>query len=172
MIFKRLKERSNKKYIEKRLKNRIVHSDKSKVESLGVIFSYDENDNFDRFKTLTADLEIKSTKTSIVAFTEDVNSESGMWESIYNPKDFGWKNNIKSKGLKEFINYEFDMLISYYTKENTELKLITAASKAKLKVGILQTDERFNDLIIKTDTKDIKTFTEVLIKYLKILNKL
>ncbi len=171
MILKGFKEKSNKKYIEKRLKNRVVHSSKGKVQSLGVVFSFDEKDDFDRFKVLASDIEIKSNKINIIAFTEDVNSESGMWDAIYNPKDFGWKDVIKNQDLKQFIDADFDLLISYYTKENTELKLITAASNAKLKVGVLQTDERFNDLIIKTDIKDIKTFTNELIKYLKILNK-
>jgi len=94
-----------------------------------------------------------------------------MWDSVYNPKDFGWKDNVKNQELQQFIDTDFDLLINYYTKENIGLKLITASSKAKMKVGILQTDERFNDLIIKTDIKDIKTFTSELIKYLKILNK-
>jgi len=157
MILKGFKEKSNKKYIEKKLK--------------GVIFSKDEKDDFDRFKVLASDLEIKTNRITIIAFTEDEKSESGMWDSVYNPKDFGWKDNVKNQELQQFIDTDFDLLINYYTKENIGLKLITASSKAKMKVGILQTDERFNDLIIKTDIKDIKTFTSELIKYLKILNK-
>ncbi len=172
MILKGFKEKSNKKYIEERLKNRIVNSSEGKIQTLGVVFSQDEKDDFDRFKVLASDLEIKSNGINIIAFTEDVNKERGLWDAIYNPNDFGWKNIIKHQELKQFIDAHFDLLISYYTKENTELKLITAASNAKLKVGILQTDERFNDLIIKTDIKDINTFTSELIKYLKILNKL
>lgn len=171
MILKGLKEKSNKKYIEERLKKRIVYSSKGKVQTLGVIFSHDEKDDFDQFKVLASNLGIKANKINIIAFTEDLNSESGIWNTIYNPKDFGWNAVIKNQELKEFIEADFDLLINYYTKENTELKLITAASKAKLKVGILQTDERLNDLIIKTDIKDIKIFTNELIKYLKILNK-
>jgi len=171
MILKGFKEKSNKKYIEKKLKNRILQSSQGKINSLGVIFSKDEKDDFDRFKVLASDLEIKTNRITIIAFTEDEKSESGMWDSVYNPKDFGWKDNVKNQELQQFIDTDFDLLINYYTKENIGLKLITASSKAKMKVGILQTDERFNDLIIKTDIKDIKTFTSELIKYLKILNK-
>jgi len=46
------------------------------------------------------------------------------------------------------------------------------ASEAAFKIGIYQEDERLNDLIIKTQPKDLKTFKNELIKYLSILNKL
>ena len=45
-------------------------------------------------------------------------------------------------------------------------------SKAEFKVGILQTDERINDLIIKTKLKEFDVFKEELFKYLTILNKI
>lgn len=171
MILKKIKEKSNKKYIERWLKSRVVSSVKGKVKSLGVIFNVDEKDDFDRFKTLASDLEIKENKINIIGFTKDEKREVGMWDTVYNPKDFGWKDIIKNQDLQHFINTEFDLLVSYYTDECTELKLITATSKAQFKAGILQTDERFNDLIIKTPINDIKSFTNELIKYLKILNK-
>ena len=62
--------------------------------------------------------------------------------------------------------------MSYYKNETPELDLITAASKANLKVGLSRKDERLYDLIIDVNPKDIKTFKNELKKYLNILNKL
>jgi hypothetical protein len=49
---------------------------------------------------------------------------------------------------------------------------MTAFSKAKFKIGILQTDERLNDLILKTNIKQHEVFKEEVLKYLTILNKI
>ncbi|MGB1210876.1 MAG: DUF6913 domain-containing protein [Lacinutrix venerupis] len=58
------------------------------------------------------------------------------------------------------------------SNDTTPLKLLTVSSKSKFKVGVLETDERVNDLIIKTEMNDFKTFTSELKKYLNILNKI
>lgn len=90
----------------------------------------------------------------------------------FDPKDFGWGGTIKNTELQSFLDTEFDVLISYYAKDQLELKLLTALSQAKFKIGILQTDERLNDLIIKTDISEFNVFKDELIKYLTILNKI
>ena len=64
------------------------------------------------------------------------------------------------------------MLICYYKRDVLQLNLITAASKANLKVGISRNDERLYDLIIDVALKDINIFKQELKKYLNILNKL
>ncbi len=64
------------------------------------------------------------------------------------------------------------MLICYYKEQVLQLDLITAASKANLKVGISRTDERLYDLIIDVALRDINIFKQELKKYLNILNKL
>jgi len=62
------------------------------------------------------------------------------------------------------------MLIGYYLKPNLELDLVTAASKAKFKIGISSHDERLFDLIIQTSTYEV--FKDELVKYLTQLKKL
>jgi len=94
------------------------------------------------------------------------------WDACYDPKDFGWNGAVKNVELNAFLDTKFDVLISYYEKEITELKLITAKSKAKFKIGVLQADERLNDLIIKTDLDEFGLFKEEVFKYLNILKKI
>ena len=48
---------------------------------------------------------------------------------------------------------------------------MTAKSKAQFKIGILQSDERLNDLIIKTNTNELNVFKKEVFKYITILNK-
>ena len=74
--------------------------------------------------------------------------------------------------MNEFVNFHFDMLISYYKPNSYELNIVTAMSKANLKVGLSSEDKRLHDLILDINTEDINTFKIELIKYLKTLNKI
>ena len=48
---------------------------------------------------------------------------------------------------------------------------MTALSKGKFKIGIFQSDERLNDLIIKTELTQFDLFKAEVFKYLSILKK-
>lgn len=172
MILKGFKEKSNKKYIDTTLKKRIVVGDTNKVKKVGVLVSIEESIDYNMFRTLSEDLGIEENKVEVIAFTSEKKTEDCLFKPTYNSKDLGWKGVMKHPELKTFVNAEFDVLISYYKQGITGLKLITTASKAKLKVGILTEDERLNDLIIKTELMDFEGFRSELIKYLDILNKI
>ena len=78
-------------------------------------------------------------------------------------------NNID---LKNFIQEDFDVLISYYRQGGLELDMITTLSKANFKVGLSRNDERLYDLIIDLDPKQMNIFKKEFKKYLNILNKI
>lgn len=172
MILKGFKEKSNKKYLNKLLTNRFVDVNDNQVVSLGVVLNIDEFDNFDVFNKLAEYIKIRPNRLKVIAYSSNKKEGMHSWDECYNPKDFGWKGVIKNTELKSFLNTEFDILVSYYEKEVLELKLITAESKAKFKIGILQSDERLNDLIIKTNLKQFDLFKDEVFKYLTILNKI
>lgn len=172
MILKVFKEKSNKKYLNKLLSKRKVCVDTNKVKSLGVILNFDEIEDFNSFSALASRLQIHTNKLKVIAYTTDLKSHGNTWDSCYNEKDFGWKGDIKNAELKMFLDTSFDVLISFYSKSQLNLKLLTGMSKSQFKIGILQTDFRLNDLIIKTKIKDIKVFENEVIKYLDVLNKI
>ena len=172
MILKGFKEKSKKKYLNKLLLERQVNVTDNEVKSLGVVLNIDEVDDFDLFRELAETMKIHPNKLKVIAFSESKKDDLNAWDSCYNFKDFSWKGSVKNIELQSFLDKDFDVLISYYEKEILELKLITALSKAKFKVGILQTDERLNDLIIKTNLKQFELFKTEVFKYLTILNKI
>ncbi|TYA71493.1 DUF6913 domain-containing protein [Seonamhaeicola marinus] len=172
MILQGFKENSNKKYLNKLLSKRQVNVTSSKVESLGVILNVDEFENLDVFRDLADLIHVHHNKLKVVVFSESKKEALLSWVECFNPKDFGWNGTVTNVELQSFLNEDFDMLLSYYQEDILELKLITAASKSKFKVGVLQADERLNDLIIKTDSKEFDVFSKELTKYLTILNKI
>ncbi|MBU3822563.1 hypothetical protein KO566_10855 [Flavobacteriaceae bacterium XHP0103] len=171
MFFRAFKENSNKKYLNKTLSNREVNVDNSKVESLGIVLNMAESKDFSMFKTLADKLKIHSNNLKVVGFSNEKIDALNTWDLCFGPDDFGWNGSIKSVELQSFLDKKFDVLISYYATEDLELKLITALSKAKFKVGILQSDERLNDLIIKTSIQEFNVFENEVFKYITILNK-
>ncbi len=172
MILKGFKEKSNKKYINKTLRKRVVVPSKDRIGNLGILVDGRESIDYDWFKTLADALKVNKDKIEIIAFVDKKKEEEKELVPTYEAKDIGWNGVIKNKELKRFSNTNFDLLINYYTKDDLLLKLLTVASKAKFKAGILQTDERLNDLIVKTELRDFKTFKNELVKYLNILNKI
>ncbi len=174
MILKGFKEKSNEKYIDKTLKNRVVVNSNQKIRQLGILVKSNELIDYNYFKKLTDAMGVDSGKVAIIAFADDKveRAEEDKTFPVYSPKDLGWNGAINNKTLKHFVNADFDLLISYYTEDNIFLKLITTASKAKFKVGLSQVDERLNDLIIKTELSNFKIFKKELLKYLNTLNKI
>ncbi|WP_445197272.1 DUF6913 domain-containing protein [Tamlana sedimenti] len=172
MILKGFKAKSNKKYLNKLLSERQVNVADNKVVSLGVILNIDEFDDFEAFRKLADYIKVRPNRLKIVAFSENKKDDLNSWDECHNPKDFGWNGKINNVELQEFLNTKFDLLISYYNNEVLELKLMTTLSQARFKIGILQTDERLNDLIIKTGLKDFALFKKEIFKYLTILNKI
>ena len=172
MILKAFKEKSIQKYVNKLLASKKSSVSNEKIKTVAVLLNTSEFHEFEVFRVYFKELGLTSPKHKIIAFTLDDKLEHNKWNTHYSPKDFGWKGKIKNIDLEAFINEPFDMLICYYKNEVLQLDLITAASKANLKVGISRNDERLYDLIIDVALKDINIFKQELKKYLNILKKI
>nr|WP_245738292.1 hypothetical protein [Hyunsoonleella jejuensis] len=158
--------------MNKLLLERSLNVNNNKTKSLGVILNFDEIEDFNAFNVLASRLKVHANKIKVIAYTTDLKSHGNSWDACFNAKDFGWNGEIKNIELQTFLNEPFDVLISYYTQEHLELKLLTALSKSQFKIGILQSETRLNDLIIKTKISEIEVFGNEVVKYLTVLNKI
>lgn len=172
MFIKYIKELSLKKILKSTLKNVKPTILNSKVNSVAVLidetYFSQKNDlinelihlgfNRDKIKTLVYKDKIK--KNEVFTFP------------AFSRKDLGWKGDFLSNQVVDFLNTEFDLLISYYDLEKTPLLLATHQSKALFKVGFSTVDKRLNHLLINTNVENFKVFVHELFRYLKILNKI
>ncbi|WP_460219200.1 DUF6913 domain-containing protein [Psychroserpens sp. MEBiC05023] len=172
MILKVFKEKSNQKYINKLLNARRVAVSNTKMNSVGVILNISEFSDFEAFRTYFKSLGLQEARTKIIAFVEDPKDSNVLWDTYFNPKDFGWKGKINNIDLQSFIDTKFDVLISFYRTHHLELNLITALSNANFKVGLTNEDQRLYDLMIDVKPKEFLVFKKELKKYLTVLNKL
>ncbi|MDB3875257.1 hypothetical protein N9307_00525, partial [bacterium] len=117
-------------------------------------------------------LGVNENKIKFVAYVTEKDETLTSWDSYFTPLDFGWNGNISNYDINEFIETEFDALISYYDENIHELNLITAKSKANFKIGISNKDQRLHDFIINIKSSFIDIFKVELEKYLKGLKKI
>jgi len=172
MFLKRLKEKSNQKYINNLLDVNKRQINDKKIATIGVIINFQEYNNYDALRLLFKSVGFNDNQIKFIAFVDNEKEMPNSWDSFFNPKDFGWKGKITNIELNEFIDTKFDALISYYQTETLELNLATAISKANFKIGLTSKEPRLFDLIIDIDPKHIDVFQNELVKYLKVLNKL
>ncbi len=92
--------------------------------------------------------------------------------SYFSSKDFTVSGEFVNKEIDSFVETPFDMLVSYYNKNQIKISYITAKSKADFKVGFVMEQKGFNHLMIDVPLSDYKLFTQELFKYLKSLNKI
>ena len=172
MFFKRIKTISSEKFLTTVLNARTKQYSSEKINTVGIIFHYDQFEDYDFFRTLFTDLGLKDNQLRFIAFYQKVNNQPNSWDASYNALDFDWLGHCKSSEVTEFVDQQFDLLISFYKPNRYELKIVTAMSKAKFKVGISNEDDRLHDLIIDVALKNQSTFKVELIKYLKTLKKI
>lgn len=91
---------------------------------------------------------------------------------FFSKKDLSWLGKIKKIDANNFIEKEFDLLISFYEDSKLPLLVTTHQSNAKFKVGFSSIDYKINDLMIDTNLENNVVFIEEVFKYLKILNKI
>jgi hypothetical protein len=162
-------------YVKKKLK-KSLHNVKSNILSVGIqtvgllidASHFSEKDAL--IKELIANgIPEKSIKTIVYKDrfkSNEVNSQLG-----FSDKHLNWKGEIKNPNVNDFINEEFDLLISFYDVEKAILMLITHNSKAVFKVGFSTIDKKLNHLTIDTNVKNYKVFTAELFRYLKLFKQ-
>ncbi|WP_367891365.1 DUF6913 domain-containing protein [Flavobacterium pectinovorum] len=121
-------------------------------------------------KELISELILKGIKPEnikIVQYRGKLKKKKTYSETTFGKKHINWKGRITVDFLNEFVETEFDLLISYYEVEKPILMMITSKSKAKFKVGFASVDEKLNRWMINTDLENYKLFISELFKYLK-----
>jgi hypothetical protein len=170
MFLKAFREKSNKDFVNKLLQNSTGSIHDKKLHSIGVLLNQEEFDDAEAFTDYFKELGLKSPKNTVIYFSSVLTNEERL--NTFSSKDFGWRGKVKNQSLMEFIEEPFDVLIGYYNADILQMHQIIAMSKANLKVGVHQHDERLFDIILNLSVIRFDIFKEEFKKYLTILKKL
>tara|TARA_X000001036_G_C20606520_1_gene777198 strand:- start:423 stop:944 length:522 start_codon:yes stop_codon:yes gene_type:complete len=172
MFIKFFKDRSNKKFIRKALERRSSSVNNKKIQTVGVILNIGEFKDHDKLIDIFKSYGINENKIKFITYLSDKYTRLNHWDSYFESKDFRWNGLIKNLDLQEFIDTDFDALISYYKRDNLELNYATACSKANFKIGLSNYNQNLNDFIIDINPNFIDIFAKELEKYLTGLKKI
>jgi hypothetical protein len=172
MFIKYIKELSLKKILKSTLKNVKPSSLGSYVSSVAVLidetYFIQKNDLINEL----INFGIKRDNIKLLVYKDKIKKNEIFAFPAFSKKDLNWKGDFSANHVVDFLNTEFDLLISYYDLEKTPLLLATNRSKALFKVGFSTVDKRLNHLLINTNVENFKVFVHELFRYLKILNKI
>jgi len=158
-------------FVKKSLKNNLGN-DKNEVfsknvQTVGLLI---DESNFTQSEVLIKELElhgIASENIKIAAYAGKFDKKETYLRPTFGKKHINWKGEITEDFLNDFINTEFDILLSYYNVENIFLMMITKQSKAKFKVGFSSVDNNLSRWMIHTELENYKLFVSELFRYLK-----
>ncbi|WP_443135210.1 DUF6913 domain-containing protein [Flavobacterium sp. KACC 22758] len=160
-------------FVKKSLKNNlnIVKNEvfTSNIQTVGLLV---DETQFRYSKELIKELisnGIAEENIKIVAYRRKFKKKKIYSKPTFGRKHIDWRGQVTEAFLSEFIDTEFDLLISYYEVETPILMMLTSKSKAKFKVGFSSVDKKLNRWMIETTTAEYKLFISELFRYLKSL---
>lgn len=115
---------------------------------------------------------IAKTDISILVYKQDAKVGDNIALPVFGIVDLQLNGNFNGIAVSAFIETNFDLLISYYDVESPILLSVTKQSKANFKVGFALENYFVNNMSIQAETADVATFSNELMKYLKILYKI
>ena len=139
----------------------------SNIQTIGLLV---DESNFRYSKELIKELEsngIAPENIKIAAYRHKFDKKKTYSRPTFGKKHIDWRGQVTEVFLNEFIDTEFDLLISYYEEEISILMMITSKSKAKFKVGFSSVDEKLSRWMFNTTMAEYKLFITELFKYLK-----
>ncbi|MBE7653465.1 hypothetical protein J2Q11_11625 [Tenacibaculum finnmarkense genomovar finnmarkense] len=167
----KLKEKSiqkfyNKTIVEKNAKNQPQH----KVKKIAILLDNESLENI-VITSLTNQLSLKKEAITVLIY-KPFEKKQEVLPTFFTDKEVGFKAGLKSDKLKSFVKNEYDLLINYIKTPNLYLNIITLLSKATLKVGFADVDDRLYDLVIADNSFNEAVLNQELKKYLTILKKI
>lgn len=176
MVFRviqdRFKVKSGQKYLEDELKKPRQASDKKGISSVACIVDMDAFAGVEVFQSLRKKLQLNPNALHIMGYKRG-HDKNGMFSVPFCiDKDLGWNGSIENGDFAEFSGRQYDVLINYFEEDRLVLKLMSAKTNARIKVGLKGADKAINDLIFDCQLNDFETFLKELKKYLRILNEI
>ena len=159
-----------KKIVDKSLSADFVEADAHKIHTVGILIDESYIQNISKIKQSLQANNIKETDIKFLVRTSQNNLKNIESYPAYNVSSISWTGALQSEDLKNFIDFDFDLLINYYDQRKAALLLVSSLSKANFKVGFSAIDKRINHLIIDSTAAEYEIFEKELFKYLKILN--
>ncbi len=172
MFLNYIKDFSVKKRLKNSLQNVKTVLTVNSIKTIGLLIdeSYFSEINLFRNELLLSG--ILESNIEVLVYRDRLKKNKSMSQATFSASDLNWNGTISNTAVNDFVDKQFDLLISYYDVEKAVLLVATNNSKAHFKVGFAAINKRFNDLMINTNAENYKVFSHEVFRYLKILKKI
>ena len=176
-MFKRIKDKFKHKSAVKFLKEELskpasIVGRSGGIASVGCIVDMDKFEKAELFFEFIDEYKLRPNAVKVIGYKSYYDKNSPYSIPVFSDKDLGWSGAIENSYAHEFLSREYDLLVNYYNDENLLLKLMSIKTKARVKVGFKEIDEKYNDLILDIPLRNFKVFKYELKKYLKVFNEI
>ncbi len=169
----KFKHKSGEKFLKEELSKTAPSVKRSKgITAIGCIVDLDHFEKPELFFEFVEEYNLRPNAVKIIGYKSYYDKNSPYSTPVFSDKDLGWKGNIENSYALEFLSREYDLLVNYYNEDNLLLQLMTVKTRARVKVGFNDVDQKLNDLILTLSLKEFKTFKLELKKYLRVLNEI
>jgi len=169
----KFKVKSGLKFLEKELRKPSGTTQRKKgITTIGCIVDLDKFDKASVFEDFIDDFALRPNAIKVIGYKNYYDKNSPYATPVFSDKDLGWGGAIENSYALEFMSREYDLLVNYYNEDKLLLQLMTIKTKARIKVGFGEVDQKLNDLILHTSILDFKVFKKELKKYLKVLKEI
>ena len=172
MFYRTIKDFWIKKHINKSLGLGLHAVNNDSIKTIGLLI---DGINFTDKEKLINEFKKHANgqfKINLLVYRKKAKKEESIEYPYFTKYDVGYDASLRKGEIENFVNFQFDLLVSYYDKKNPNLELVTAKSKANFKVGFATINKDLNHFFINTYVEQYVDFTKILFDYLKILKKI
>lgn len=165
MIFNALKKKALKKIVNQSQLTPWNAGEERKIETVGIVLEKGETAALEKIQKSLHKLGIKPENIQVLIYKANSAVNNGKVSS-FKLSDFNNSGNTDKKEIRNFIDRQYDLLISYYTKEVAPLLWVTTQTKARLKAGISTVKAKVNHFSLEISVMDAEQYINNLIQYI------
>lgn len=172
MFYRTLKDFLLKKQIRKITSNSLQLVNGESIHTVGILI---DEINFKEKEGLIEKFKSKAPinfNITLLVYRKKAKKGETINYPYFVNKDVNFNGTFSKEAIKHFVGFPFDVLISYYDNQNSNLEWLTVLSKAKFKVGLHAVHTPLNHFTINTFVENQDEFIAVFFEYLRILKKI
>jgi len=133
---------------------------------IGILFNEDSSDRDQLQKLIEKNFDVDASQINFLGFSRQSYEKKIRPDFVFIKKDFSLFGQPKSEVINDFLDHNYKLLFNFFGKNEHYLENVAQLTKAKLKVGLSESNEKINDLLLDLDSENLDFFEESS-KYIK-----
>jgi len=166
-MFSTFKKKALKKAVTKTTLKGLASDFDFKMKTVGIVIEKNEIAKIDGIIQALRQKGAATEQVDVLVYTGLTQSKQVL-DPSFCMSDFTLAGETQSKVIQDFVAKSFDLLINFYAEESAPLMWVSAASKAKFKVGVATVTPRINHFSLDIHELQASQYVEHLMNYITI----